>query len=768
MDKKTKIRKGPLGLIGLVIVVIGIVTATTFSTIKDNLNLGLDLRGGFEILYEVEPLNEGASMDMNAVINSISKRINVLGVSEPSISVEGDNRVRVQLAGVADQDTAREMIGTTANLTFRDVDDNELADSSILSEGGATLAYDENGQPVVSLKIKDSEKFGEITKEISGKSSGENIMIIWLDYTEGESYKAEAAKANQGEEPAYISAATVSSQITGDCQISGRFTEDEARTLANLINSGSLPVKMTEISSNVVSAEFGSDALEKTAVAGMIGVALIALFLIIRYRVPGMLAAIMLVAYLWAVFGLYSAIGAVFTLSGIGALVLGVGMTVDVNIIYFERIRQELYKGHSVPNAISQGQTVSFSAIFDSQFTTLITALIMYIWGTGSVKGFATMLIVTVAMTMVINVCLSRFLMNRLSASHICDTHPEWFGVRKSQMPDLSKGENQFYTGTRNLNYTGISKKIITVAVIIIAAAAGMGIFQTVSGNGPVNLGIDFSSGTKLTVVSETALTTDQVQAEMEKLGYDDFSYQSAGDNTVYAITKDSIETSELTQLKADLEKTFGIEPGDNVVTPVVGRDLVRNAVILTLVAWIAMLAYITIRYEFDYAIGCLSALIHDVLIVLSFFAIFRMEVNTDLVSVLLTIIGYSINNSIIVFDRIRENMEGRNASTMRAEEYDAVVNTSVDQTFNMMINGSLTTLLPVILLLLIGSRSIFTFNIAMFVGLIAGTFSSIFVAPTVWRTLRKKGKSTSPKQKKTKTEKKEILDEYTIKGINA
>lgn len=768
MDKKTKIRKGPLGLIGLVIVVIGIVTATTFSTIKDNLNLGLDLRGGFEILYEVEPLNEGASMDMNAVINSISKRINVLGVSEPSISVEGDNRVRVQLAGVADQDTAREMIGTTANLTFRDVDDNELADSSILSEGGATLAYDENGQPVVSLKIKDSEKFGVITKEISGKSSGENIMIIWLDYTEGESYKAEAAKANQGEEPAYISAATVSSQITGDCQISGRFTEDEARTLANLINSGSLPVKMTEISSNVVSAEFGSDALEKTAMAGMIGVALIALFLIIRYRVPGMLASIMLVAYLWAVFGLYSAIGAVFTLSGIGALVLGVGMTVDVNIIYFERIRQELYKGHSVPNAISQGQTVSFSAIFDSQFTTLITALIMYIWGTGSVKGFATMLIVTVAMTMVINVCLSRFLMNRLSASHICDTHPEWFGVRKSQMPDLSKGENQFYTGTRNLNYTGISKKIITVAVIIIAAAAGMGIFQTVSGNGPVNLGIDFSSGTKLTVVSETALTTDQVQAEMEKLGYDDFSYQSAGDNTVYAITKDSIETSELTQLKADLEKTFGIEPGDNVVTPVVGRDLVRNAVILTLVAWIAMLAYITVRYEFDYAIGCLSALIHDVLIVLSFFAIFRMEVNTDLVSVLLTIIGYSINNSIIVFDRIRENMEGRNASTMRAEEYDAVVNTSVDQTFNMMINGSLTTLLPVILLLLIGSRSIFTFNIAMFVGLIAGTFSSIFVAPTVWRTLRKKGKSTSPKQKKTKTEKKEILDEYTIKGINA
>ena len=707
-------------------------------------------------------------MDMNAVINSISKRINVLGVSEPSITVEGDNRVRVQLAGVADQESAREMIGTTANLTFRDVDDNELADSSILSEGGASLAYDENGKPVVSLKIKDSEKFGEITKEISEKTSGENIMIIWLDYTDGESYRAEAAKANQGEEPAYISAASVSTQITGDCQISGNFTEEEARTLANLINSGSLPVKMTEISSNVVSAEFGSDALEKTAMAGVIGVALIALFLIIRYRLPGMLAAIMLVAYLWAVFGLYSLMGAVFTLSGIGALVLGVGMTVDVNIIYFERIRQELYKGHSVPNAIREGQAVSFSAVFDSQFTTLITALIMYIWGTGSVKGFATMLIVTVAMTMIINVGLSRFLMNRLSASHICDSHPEWFGVKKSQMPDLSKGENQFYTGTRKLNYTGISRKVITVAAAIILAAAAMGIFQTATGNGPVNLGIDFSSGTKLTVVSENTLTTEDVEAKMETLGYDGFSYQSAGDNTVYAITKDSIDTEDLTQLKADLKDAYGVEPGDNVVTPVVGRDLVRNAVILTLVAWIAMLAYITVRYEFDYAIGCLSALIHDVVIVLSFFAIFRMEVNTDLVSVLLTIIGYSINNSIIVFDRIRENMEGRNVSTMREEDYDQVVNTSVDQTFNMMINGSLTTLLPVIFLLVIGSRSIFTFNIAMFVGLIAGTFSSMFVAPTVWRMLRKRRSTTKPKQKKVRSEKKEVLDEYTFKGINA
>lgn len=768
MDKKTKIRKGPLGLIALIVAVIGIVVSMTFTAIKNNLNLGLDLQGGFEILYEVEPLNGGSSFDMNSVINSISKRVNVLGVSEPNISVEGDNRIRVQLAGVADQDTAREMIGTTANLTFRDVDDNELADSSILEEGGASLAYDENNKPVVSLKIKDQTKFSEITSTISSKSSGQNVLVIWLDYSDGESYKEEAAKENKGEEPAYISAATVSSTISGNCQISGNFTEEEARTLANLINSGSLPVKMTEISSNVVSAEFGADALSRTAMAGILGVALVCLYMLVRYRVPGIIASVMLVAYLWAVFGIYSLMGAVFTLSGIGALVLGVGMTVDVDIIYFERIRQELYKGRSVQKAISEGQAVSFSAIVDSQFTTLITALIMYIWGTGSVKGFATMLIITVLMTMVINVALFRILLNLLASSHVVDNHPEWFGVRKNQIPDLTKGENQFYTGSPKWNYVNISKIIVRIALAVFVIAIGCGIFNTAKGNSFVNLGIDFSSGTKLTVNSDKAITADEVEKEMKSLGYKDFTYQEAGDNTVYAITKQSMETAELTKLKADLEKVYGEEPGDNVVTPVVGRDLVRNACILTVVAWIAMLAYITVRYKFDYAIGCLAALIHDVGMVLAFFAVFRFEVNTDLVSVLLTIIGYSINNSIIVFDRIRENMEGKNTAAMKDADYEDVVNESVDQTFNMMINGSLTTLFPVIFLLAIGSRAIITFNLAMFIGLIAGTFSSMFIAPTVWRFMRKHHNGNAKKTKKKKSEKKEVLDEYTIRGINA
>lgn len=763
MEKKKK--QHGLTKIFVVCAILAVLVISTFSTIKSNINLGLDLQGGFEILYQIDPLNEGQEVDMTAVVNSITKRVDVLGVSEPQITVEGDNRIRVQLAGVADQETAREMLGTTANLTFRDYDDNELSDASIIADGGASLGY-QDGKPVVSLKIADGSKFGEITSQIAAKgtSSGQNIMVIWLDYEEGDSYVTERQKELAGQEPKYISAASVTSTISGDCIISGNFTESEARTLANLINSGSLPVKLTEISSNVVSAEFGKDALNKTAIAGVIGVLLVIAFMIFEYRVPGVLASIMLVAYLWAIFGIYALIGAVFTLPGIAALVLGVGMTVDANIITYERIRQELYKGHSVQSGIAQGQKSSFVTIFDAQFTTLLAGLIMYWWGNGSVKGFATMLIITVVMTLIVNVALSRFLLNLLAQTGLCDNKPEWFGVKRNQIPDVTKGEKQFYFGFKKVNFLSYSKKVIIAAVVILVCALGSGIINSANNNGFMNLGIDFSSGTKLTISSETAITSEEVEEKLKSLGYDHFSYQESGDTTVYATTKDSLTTDQLTEIKTAFTEAYGIEPGDNVVTPVVGKELVRNAVILTLVAWVAMLLYIAFRYEIDYSLSCLVALIHDVLITLSIFAIFRFEVNTEFISVLLTIIGYSINNSIVVCDRIKETLASRKGK-INKNEYTKIANEALNNTIRMTLYSFVTTVLPVIVLLVAGSQSIFTFTFAMFVGLIAGTISSMFIMPYVWTYIRS---HYTPKAKKTKKVKKEALDEYTIKGINA
>ena len=748
----------------VVVAALVILIAATFNTIKNSLNLGLDLVGGFEILYEVTPLEEenaDAAVDMSAVTNSIQKRVNVLGVSEPMITVEGTNRVRVQLAGVADQESAREMIGTTANLTFRDVNDELLSDSSIITEGGASLAY-QDGRPIVSLKIADQKKFGEITADVSSRGSGNNVMIIWLDWEEGDTYKAENAKAAAGQEPKYISAATVRGTINGDCIIEGNFTDAEARTLAELINSGSLPVKMTEISSNVVSAQYGADALHRTAIAGLIGVLLVLAFMVWKYRLPGVVSVIMLAAYIWAVFGLYGLMGAVFTLTAIGALVLGVGMTVDANIISYERIRQELYKGRSVRAAVAEGQKQSFSAIFDAQLTTLIAGLIMYIWGNGAVRGFATMLIITVIGTLVINVAFSRWLLNQLVGSGKFDNKPELFGVKKDQIPDVSKGEAQFYFGIRGYDYVKKAKYLIYTSLAILGVALISGIFNAAGGRGFMNLGIDFAAGTKLTVTSDSAITIDEVSSELADLGYTGFSYQAAGDSTVYATTKESLTTDQLKEIKTVFSDRFGQEPGDNVVTPVVGRELVRNAFILTIVAWVAMLAYIAFRYEWDYAVSCLVALVHDVLITLAMFAILRLEVNTEVISVLLTIIGYSINNSIVVFDRVRETV----AETKGKPDYARIVNDALDKTLLVSLFSSLTTLLPVIMLLVLGSRSIFTFTFAMLVGMIAGTFSSIFVAPRLWCWIRENYK---PKDKpKKKKENKETLDEYTFKGINA
>lgn len=382
----------------------------------DNMTLGLDLQGGFEIVYEVSPLVDGGTLpDITAVVASIRKRVDIIGVNEPDILIEGTNRIRIQLAGITNQDEARKLISTTANLTFRDVNDKLLADATILEEGGASLAY-ENGVVVVSLKIKDKTKFKEITTAVAAMA--DNTMVTWLDYdSKTDSYKAEKDKAN----PKFISAASVKAAIAGDAVIQGSFTEAYARQLSNLINSGSLPVKMTELYSNEVSAEFGIDSFKTTAFAGILGILGVALFMIVMYALPGILSALMLILYVFIVIFIYNSIGGVYTLPGIAALVMGVGMTVDANILTFERIRDELYLGRSVRKSFTEGHNLSWVTIVDSQSTTFIAAVIMYIFGTGPVKGFSTMLMVTIMVTIIINVFFVKFIMGLLVNSGYLD-----------------------------------------------------------------------------------------------------------------------------------------------------------------------------------------------------------------------------------------------------------------------------------------------------------------------------------------------------------
>ncbi len=756
-------KKSRLIVFGICVITILTMIVTLAPSIRNGMTLGLDLQGGFEILYEVSPLDGQDMPEMSSVVSSVRKRVDVLGVNEPEITVEGDNRIRVQLAGVDNPEQARRIISSTANLTFRDVNDNLLMDATVLEEGGASVAQDQYGNYVVNLNLSDSNTFYQVTSQVAAMGSGQNLMVAWLDYEEGESYAAESRK----EDPAYISAATISEGINGDsAQISGNFTLESATELADLINSGSLPVQMTEIYSDVVSADYGMDAFSSTMLAGAIGVAAVMLFMICVYRLPGVISAITLAVYIFVVFLLYNAMGAVFTLSGIAALVLGVGMAVDSNILTFERIKESMYAGRSVKTAFREGSKDSFRTIVDAQLTTFISALILYIFGTGSVKGFATMLIVSTITTLLLIVFIVRFLLGLLVNSGYLDERYELFGVKKSDVPDVSKGEERRkFTKFKGFDFVGKAKYFIcTSLAILVISIVCMGV-NGFSGNGVMNLGIDFTSGTTLTIQSDAAIDQDTLESQLEELGLDPSSVKINGSesNIASVYLKDAVDADTMSTVKASLQETYGHEVTDNTVTPVIGQELVRNAVIISVLAWIGILIYMSVRFKWDYALSAIVALIHDVLIILAFCAIFRLEINTEIVAVLLTIIGYSVNNSIVVFDRIRDRVRAHRGRITK-EEYRELVNEAIQATCTRSVFSTLTTMLPVIFLLFMGSGAIFVFNLTLLIGLIAGAGSSLFIAAQLWYHLRLREKPK--KVKKVKRSKKE-LDEMIVPGVN-
>ncbi|PTH52189.1 protein translocase subunit SecD, partial [Staphylococcus arlettae] len=388
----------------LLVVILFAGMGLTYKNVVKDVNLGLDLQGGFEVLYQVDPLQEGDKIDNDAVqatAKTLENRVNVLGVSEPKIQVEDQNRIRVQLAGVENQSQAREILSSQANLTIRDADDNIKLTGKDIQQGSAKQEFKQNtNQPAVTFKLKDSDKFKKVTEEISKKK--ENVMVVWLDYEKGDSYQKEKSK----KDPKYVSAASVDKPINSDSvEISGGFNGEkgvqEAKQIADLLNAGSLPVDLNEIYSNSVGAQFGQDALDKTILASIIGVAIIYLFMLGFYRLPGLVAIIALTTYIYLVMVAFNFISGVLTLPGLAALVLGVGMAVDANIIMYERIKDELKVGRTLKQAYKKANKSSFLTIVDANLTTVIAAAVLFFFGESSVKGFATMLLLGILMIFV-------------------------------------------------------------------------------------------------------------------------------------------------------------------------------------------------------------------------------------------------------------------------------------------------------------------------------------------------------------------------------
>ncbi|MBX9995486.1 protein translocase subunit SecDF [Priestia sp. YIM B13446] len=739
------VKRGRIVAFFLLVLLVFSTIGTTMTGITKDIKLGLDLQGGFEILYKVSPAKKGDVIDkkaLNSTVEALRQRVDVLGVSEPSIQIEGNDRIRVQLAGVTNQKQARDLLSTQANLTFRDVNDKVLMDGTDLAQGGAKQSFDQSNQPSVSLKLKNAKKFEKITRELSQKPAPNNLIVIWLDYEEGkDSYQKEATKQN----PKYLSAASVSSVLTQpDVEISGgNFTVKSATQLAELLNAGSLPVKLDELYSTSVGAQFGEEALHTTILAGIIGIGIIFLYMLFFYRLPGLIAVITLSFYIYLNLVVFDLMHVVMTLPGIAALILGVGMAVDANIITYERIKDELKTGRSVISAYRAGNRRSLATIFDANITTMLAALVLFFYGQSSVKGFATTLMIGIVLSFVTAVYGTRLLMSLLVNSRWFDKKPGYFGVKKEQIHDLSKddGTTVLPTAWDKIDFVKYRKAFFTFSsVLVIIGIISVAVFR-------LNLGIDFTSGTRIEIPANHTVTQAEIQREMKSLDIetDDVVITGKSNDTGVVRVVGVLNKKEIANLKDHFKDKYGSEPNVSTVSPTVGKELAKNAMMAIVIASIGIIIYVTIRFEFYMALAAVLALLHDAFFIVTVFSLTKLEVDLTFIAAVLTIVGYSINDTIVTFDRIRENMQKFKSKTF--DDLAFIVNLSLRETFTRSMNTVLTVVIAVVALLLFGSESIQNFSIALLVGLILGAYSSVFIAAQLW--LVWKGKQLKREEQK-------------------
>lgn len=739
MIKKNRI----IGFFIVLATLIAVISTTVFG-ISEDVKLGLDLQGGVEILYDVEPLDDSQELTddmLDATVESLRQRVDVLGVSEPSFTIEEPNRVRVQLAGIQNEDEAREILQTTAQLSFRTAEDDLMLSGADLVEGAARQDFDpKTNQPIVTLELKDGAKFGDVTREIL-ESDVENTLVIWLDYAEGDSYQEEFKKEPyyMGEdkldgEPKYISAPSIDQVINSpQVVINGNFTIDEAQQLADLLNAGSLPVDLTEVYTTSVSAQFGVDALNETLFAGALGIIFIFLFMLAIYRFGGVISVITLSLYIYLVILVFELMNGVLTLPGIAALILGVGMAVDANIITFERMKEELREGKSMIAAFESANKNSLSTILDANITTLIAATVLFIYGTSSVKGFATLLIVSIVLSFITTVFISRFLMGLWIKSRALNKRPHWIGVKQDQireLSDTSEVEPTFFN--KRIDFVAHRKKYFLVSGALIVAGL---ISMLIAG---LNLSIDFTSGTRVEVNTVESITEEEALDHFDTLNYEADTVTFAGENNEIAVVRlsDQLNQEQVAEVRTYFSELYGTEASISTVSPVVGQQLARNAMMAVAIASVFIVIYVTIRFEFNFAIAAIVALLHDAFFILAIFSLTQVEFNITIVAAVLTIVGYSINDTIVNFDRIRENI--RKKKTIRSyDQLARIVNDSLIQTLARSINTVVTVIVAAIFLWIFGAPAITNFSFALVIGLFAGMYSSNFIAAQLWLVLR-------------------------------
>lgn len=661
---------------------------------KETVVRGLDLQGGVSVTMEVSGDEKVSEDQLEDVKSQLELRVNSMGVAETVVVVEGDNRIKVDIPGVYESSDMVSQLSTTGELTFRNSDGDVLLSGSDVKS--ATVTTDQQtGYAQVALTMTDegTKKFAEATTTYLNKT-----ISIYMDEEE-------------------LVSPTVNATITdGKAVISGNYTVKKAKNLAALINSGSLPVTLKAVSVQTVGAQLGSESLPSAVKAGIIGLALVALFMIVYYRVPGVISVLALSFYTFLVLFIFEEIGATLTLPGIAAFLLTVGMAVDANVLIFERIREELRNGVSIKAAIDRGFNNAFSSIIDSNLTTIIVALVLYFFGSVTVKGFSVTLMIGIICSLFTALVITKFLLKQSVAAGILKS----LGMFRVKKDSKERKEIKI-----------LSNKKIWFSISAVIILIGIG-FTVVKG---LNFGIDFAGGS--TIVLQCDKNFDKAKADKVVRDYAKDAVTNTVEDDQYQIKSKDLTSDNFDKLYTELKENYGITEvvSQEQVGASIGSDLTSKSIKALIISFIAMLIYIAIRFEFKFGIAALVALLHDVLITISMYAIFDIAINTPFIASVLTIIGYSINATIVIFDRVRSNMKGSRANNM-----DQQIDKSVNQTIARSINTSLTTLFTIVAVLIF-VPSVRSFSLPITVGIISGTYSSIFIAPSFYSLIKNKKK---------------------------
>ena len=686
----------------------------------NDIKLGLDLAGGVSITYQVKDSANASDSDIKDTIYKLQLRAQTYS-TEAEVYKVGDDRISVDIPSVTDANEILEDLGQPGSLSFQDTSGNEyLTGSDIESATAGIQDSGSNKEYVVQLTLtKDgTKKFADATKKLKGQQ----LCIIY----DGET----------------VSAPTVKEEITGgQCQIDNISSYEEAENLASTIRIGALPTELTELSSEVVGAKLGQEAISTSLMAGAIGFGLVLLFMLVMYGIMGLAADLALSLYVTLIIFLLSAFQVTLTLPGIAGIILSIGMAVDANVIIFSRIREELYAGRSVASAMKTGFSKALSAIIDGNVTTLIAAAVLWWLGTGTVKGFAQTLALGILLSMFTALFVTNFALNGLY--NLGAQNPKLYGFKEEKRDKKVK----------ILPVIQKRKIFFALSGLVIAIGIGAMVYNQTAGSQKAifNYSLEFKGGTSTTVDVGKNMTLQEVQDEVvpifsKVMGDNDIQTQLVTGTTQVNVKTKTQTLEQRTEIEKQLEETFNIKESsitNQNISATVSNEMKKNAIVSVLVAAVFMLIYIWFRFKDLFcATSAVVALLHDVLVVLACYAVFRWTVGNTFIACVLTLVGYSINDSIVVLDRIRENRK----AMRRGDDFADVVNLSVSQTMVRSLNTSFTTALMVVVLLILGVATMREFTLPLLVGIVVGTYSSICLVSSMLYGLTKHKEKTKKK----------------------